>query len=49
MEAETVVFRRTAPELPPRPPLDDVWPVNRTSVWLKDLSLRREDLYDDRL
>ena len=49
MEAETLVFRRTAPELPPRPPLDDVWPVNRTSVWPKDLSLRREDLYDDRL
>ncbi len=28
--------------------LDEVWPVRSAGAWPKDLSLRREDLYDER-
>ncbi len=49
MEAETLLFRRTRPEPPPRPSLDEAWPVHPTAVWPEGLSLRREDLYEERV
>lgn len=49
MEGETLLFRRTDPRPAPRPPLDEVWPVHPTAVWPEGLSLRREDLYEERV
>ncbi len=49
MEAETLLFRRTHPKSVPRIPLDEAWPVHPTAVWPEGLSLRREDLYGDRV
>ena len=49
MDTETLLFRRTHPKPVRRPPLDEVWPIHPTAVWPKGLSLRREDLYEDRV
>lgn len=49
MDAETLLFRRTDPKPVPRLPLDEAWPVHPTAVWPEGLSLRREDLYDERV
>ena len=49
MDGETLLFRRTRTEPPPRPPLDEAWPVHHTAVWPESLSLRREDLYEERV
>jgi len=49
MDAEELLFRRTPPEPLSRLPLDEAWPVHPTAEWPKGLSLRREDLYDERL
>ena len=49
MDGETLLFRRTNPKPAPRPPLDEVWPVHPTAVWPEGLSLRREDLYEERV
>ena len=49
MDAETLLFRRTDLTPVPRRPLDEAWPVHPTAVWPQGLSLRREDLYDDRV
>ena len=32
-----------------RVPLDEAWPVHSTAVWPEGLSLRREDIYEDRV
>ena len=48
VEAETLVFRRKGPRPAPKPSLDEIWPVHPTARWPKGLSLRREDLYEDR-
>ena len=37
------------PESTPKPKLDEVWPVHSTAVWPQGLSLRREDIYTDRM
>ena len=48
MEAETLSFRRR--KSPQTPLLDEIWPVHPTRVWPEGgLSLRREDLYDERI
>ena len=48
VEAETLVFRRRY-QIPDRKPsLHEIWPVHPTARWPKGLSLRREDLYEDR-
>ena len=49
MEAETLLFRRkhSAPERGAT--LDEFWPVHSAGAWPADLSLRREDVYDDRI
>ncbi len=49
MEAGTLLFRRTDPRPAPRLPFDEAWPVHPTAVWPEGLSLRREDLYEDRV
>ena len=49
MDAETLLFRRTQPRPVPRPPLDEAWPVHSNAVWPEGLSLRREDLYAERV
>ena len=49
MDAETLLFRRRHPKAEARPSLDEAWPVHPTAVWPKGLSLRREDLYEERV
>ena len=49
MEAETLLFRRKHPERVGARSLDEVWPVHSAGGWPADLSLRREDIYDDRI
>ena len=49
MDGETLLFRRTNPRPAPRLSLDEAWPVHPTAVWPESLSLRREDLYEDRV
>lgn len=48
MSAETLVFRRKLPELPAQFDIDEVLPVLDIE-WPEGLSLRREDLYEDRI
>ena len=48
MAAETLLFRRKPTEAVSRPSLDEVWPVHSAGAWPEGLSLRREDLYEDR-
>ena len=33
----------------PKRTLDEIWPVHSTGVWPQGLSLRREDIYTDRI
>ena len=49
MEREILLFRRTQYEPVLRPPFEEVWPVHPTAVWPENLSLRREDLYEERV
>ena len=50
MDAETLLLRRrTRPEAIRKLSLDEVWPVHPTAVWPEGLSLRREDIYGDRM
>lgn len=49
MDAEELLFRRMRPKPIPRLPLDEAWPVHPTAEWPEGLSLRREDLYEERL
>ena len=48
MEAETLLFRRK-PRTTRQFDLDDVWPARSVGKWPEGLSLRREDLYEDRI
>ena len=49
MDAETVRFwRKDSPAARSRT-LDEIWPVHSVGVWPESLSLRREDLYEDRI
>ena len=50
MIAETLLFRRRKSEASERfRSLDEIWPVHPTAVWPEGLSLRREDMYEDRV
>ena len=49
LESETLLLRRKAPEPPRTFSLDDLWPVHSAGSWPEGLSLRREDLYEDRI
>ena len=49
MEAETLLLRRKPTEVLRRLTLDEVWPVHSAGAWPEGLSLRREDIYHDRI
>ena len=50
MNAETLLLRpKKREEAKSRPRLDESWPVHPTAVFPEGLSLRREDLYEDRI
>ena len=50
MNAETLLFRRNGNrKIAHKPSLDEIWPVHPTKVWPEGISLRREDIYDDRI
>ena len=49
LDTETARFwRRDSPAASSRT-LDEIWPVHSVGRWPEGLSLRREDLYEDRL
>ena len=47
VNAETLSFRRR--KSPQTPLLDEIWPVRSVGKWPEGLSLRREDMYDERI
>ncbi len=49
MDAETLLLRRKPTEAVPRLTLDEVWPVHSAGAWPEGLSLRREDIYEERI
>ena len=50
MEAETLSFKPgRPPQAPPTFNIDAVWPVRSVGAWPEGLSLRREDMYEDRV
>ncbi len=50
MDSETLLLRkRDRPEAVRKVSLDEVWPVHPTARWPEGLSLRREDIYEDRV
>ena len=49
MEAETLLFRRKGSAPQRKAALDEFWPVHSAGAWPEDLSLRREDIYDERV
>ncbi len=50
MIAETLLFRRRkGDDLEPLRSLDEILPPHPTAVWPEGLSLRREDMYEDRI
>ena len=50
LDSETLSFRkRDRAERVREVSLDEVWPVHATAKWPEGLSLRREDLYEERV
>ena len=49
MDAETLRLRRKPAVSARRLTLDEAWPVHSAGVWPEDLSLRREDIYEERI
>ena len=49
MDAETLLLRRKPQEPVRKFNLDEAWPVHSTGMWPEGLSLRREDMYEDRV
>ena len=50
MDTETLLLRpRKRPAAIPSPSLDEMWPVHSAGSWPEGLSLRREDIYEDRV
>ena len=49
MDAETLLLRRRNPEPARSADLDELWPVYRAGGWPEGLSLKRADLYEERL
>ena len=47
MNAETLSFRRLKSSKTPL--LDKIWPARSVGTWPEGLSLRREDMYEDRV
>lgn len=42
-------FRPAKPKSVPGLSIDEIWPAHPTAVWPEGLSLRREDLYEERI
>ena len=49
MVSETLLLRRQRMKTMPPRTLDAVWPVHRAGAWPQGLSLRRENIYEDRI
>ncbi|MDE0428220.1 MAG: hypothetical protein OXH98_00460 [Caldilineaceae bacterium] len=49
MEAETLLLRRRPAAAARRLALDEVWPVHSAGAWPEGLSLRREEIYEERI
>lgn len=49
MADETLVFRRKQLQPSKTPLLDAIWPPRSVGEWPEGLSLRREDMYEDRI
>ena len=49
MDAETLFLRRKRTQDAPKRSFDEIWPSISIGEWPKDLSLRREDMYEDRI
>ena len=49
MDAETLLLRRKPAETVRRLSLDEAWPVHSAGAWPAGLSLRREDIYEERM
>ena len=49
MDAETLRLRRKPAVSARRLTLDEAWPVHSAGVWPEDLSLRREEIYAERI
>ena len=50
MDTETLLLRlRKRPAAISSPSLDEMWPVHSAGSWPEGLSLRREDIYEDRV
>ena len=49
MAGETLVFRRKQATASKTPLLDKILPVHSVGEWPEGLSLRREDMYEDRV
>ena len=49
MDAETLLLRRKHPEVVRKLSLDEWWPPHPTARWPEGMSLRREDMYEDRV
>ena len=49
MDAETLLLRRKRPEAVLGFNLDEAWPVHSAGAWPEGLSLRREDMYEERV
>ena len=49
MDSETLLLRRKPNEAVRRLSLDEAWPVHSAGAWPEGLSLRREDIYEERI
>ena len=49
MDAEALLLRRKPQGNLHRPALDEIWPVHSAGPWPENLSLSREDIYEDRM
>ncbi len=49
MDAETLLLRRKPTKAVHRLSLDEAWPVHSAGAWPAGLSLRREDIYEERM
>ena len=49
MAAEVLLLRRKSQEDIHRPVLDDIWPAHSAGPWPENLSLSRENIYEDRV
>ena len=49
MDSETLLLRRKPEEAFRRQSLDEAWPVHSAGAWPEGLSLRREDIYEERI